>query len=114
MAALQHAQGPKTEADLRTFLTQKGISAHKTTLYRQLLQLVRAGQVEVTRFADGVARYERVKEHHHHLVCRSCNRVEDVEVGLHLQREEQRVAKQLKFRQVTHTLEFYGICANCN
>jgi len=110
---LQHTPGPVTEASLRDLLAKKGVAVHKITLYRQLQQLARAGQVEVTRFADGVARYERVKAHHHHVVCRSCHRVEDVEVGEHLAGEERRVAKQLKFGQVTHALEFYGLCPSC-
>lgn len=113
MVALAKAPGPITEAALRAKLGQQGIVAHKTTLYRQLERLAAAGRIEITRFFDGVTRYERKKNHHHHVICRSCERVEDVQVGTHLQDEEQRIAKRVGFSNITHALEFYGICTNC-
>lgn len=113
LAALAQAQGPITEADLRQKLGQQGIVAHKTTLYRQLEKLSQAGLIEITRFFDGVTRYERKKKHHHHVICKSCERVEDVETDTHLQEEEKRIAKRTGYYNITHALEFYGVCQAC-
>ncbi|MEK7569909.1 MAG: transcriptional repressor [Patescibacteria group bacterium] len=110
---LDQVPGPVSETALRQQLGAAGVMAHKTTLYRQLEKLVEAGKVEQSRFADGVTRYERKKAHHHHIICRSCQRIEDIEVGAHLQTEERRIARRAGFHSVSHALEFYGICPNC-
>jgi Fur family transcriptional regulator, stress-responsive regulator len=48
-------------------------------LYNVLADLVRAGLARSIEPAGSAARYElRVGDNHHHLVCRSCGRVEDV------------------------------------
>jgi Fe2+ or Zn2+ uptake regulation protein len=64
-------------------------------------------------FGDGSYRYEfnTGEHHHHHIVCRSCHRVETLDFcvadGL------ERMARQLGYANVTHTLEIFGICAEC-
>jgi Fur family ferric uptake transcriptional regulator len=67
-------------------------------------------------FGDGLARFELLQEgddgHHHHLVCRNCSRV--VELEECFGREfEQKIANQSGFKGVTHRLEFFGICPKC-
>jgi Fur family ferric uptake transcriptional regulator len=99
--------------ELQAALVSKGVVVHKTTMYRQLEVLVADGWLTVTRFADGVARYERQAKHHHHVVCRLCKRVEEISLNTHLQREEKRIAASRKFTNITHTLEFFGVCVAC-
>lgn len=105
--------GPVTAEELRLALRQKGLAVHRTTVYRQLDALVTIGQATVTRFADGIARYEIPHEHHHHVVCRSCKRVDVVSLHEHLQKEEMRIAATRKYTNITHALEFFGTCSQC-
>ena len=67
-------------------------------------RLERSGHVSVYVACDG--------EHHHHLVCERCERVEDLDEKL-LQPLLRSVDSRYDF-QVDHTaLDIYGLCASC-
>jgi Fur family ferric uptake transcriptional regulator len=94
-----------------------------TTVYRTLGLLVDMGVVFKLDFGDGKSRYELAEgpegyEHHHHLVCTSCNRVVnytdfiDEEVEL-LKKTEQGLSKKYNFDIKNHLIQFYGLCENC-
>jgi Fur family ferric uptake transcriptional regulator len=94
---------PKGECDL-------------ATIYRSMHLLEKMGMVKRFDFGDGAARFELVGEgddgHHHHLVCTRCAEV--VEIGECFPGEiEQRIAAANGFKAVTHKLEFFGICPEC-
>jgi Fur family ferric uptake transcriptional regulator len=74
------------------------------------------GMVKRFDFGDGAARFELVGEgddgHHHHLVCTRCAEV--VEIDECFSGEiESRIAAANGFKSVTHKLEFFGICPEC-
>ena len=50
----------------------------RASVYNVLHSLSRAGLVAGMSVTDGAARYDAHVAPHHHLVCRSCGRVEDV------------------------------------
>jgi Fur family ferric uptake transcriptional regulator len=50
--------------------------------------------------------------HHHHLVCRTCGRTVEIE-GREIEKWTQRVATEQGFSDVDHTVEVFGICAEC-
>jgi Fur family ferric uptake transcriptional regulator len=86
------------------------------TVYRSMHLLEKKRIVKRFDFGDGLARFELLQEgddgHHHHLVCRNCSRV--VELEECFGREfEQKIASQSGFKGVTHRLEFFGICPKC-
>jgi Fur family ferric uptake transcriptional regulator len=94
---------PKGECDL-------------ATIYRSMHLLEKMGMVKRFDFGDGAARFELVGEgddgHHHHLVCTRCSAV--VEIGECFPVEiEQRIGAANGFKAVTHKLEFFGICPDC-
>jgi len=94
---------PKGEGDL-------------ATVYRSLRLLERLAMVKRFDLQDGVARFalldERRQGHQHHLVCTRCAGM--VEIGDCIVRElEERIAVRSKFQAVTHRLEFFGICPDC-
>ena len=111
---LEQHRGPVSEAELRNALIRQGLNIHKTTIYRQLEALATSGWVTVTHFSDRVARYERQHEHHHHVVCRSCKRVEEVRLKQHLLLAERQITKSRGFTNITHALEFFGTCLACS
>lgn len=51
----------------------------RTTVYRTLETLVELGLARRTNHFEASARFDGNTDHHHHLVCRRCNRVEDVD-----------------------------------
>lgn len=94
---------PKSECDL-------------ATIYRSIHLLEKMGMVKRFDFGDGAARFELIGEgddgHHHHLVCTHCSEV--VEIKECFSNEiEKRIAAANGFKAVTHKLEFFGLCPNC-
>ena len=49
---------------------------------------------------------------HHHLICTRCNAVIEVEDDL-LEELEDRIGKEYEFKIVDHSLQFFGICKQC-
>ncbi len=93
-----------------------------TTVYRTLDLLNKMGLITKFDFGDGKARYEVVKpgdnSHHHHLVCRKCNRVIDYtdfvkEEALFIKKIEEELAKKYDFEIDSHQIYFQGLCSKC-
>ena len=66
-------------ADLHDTLRERGRNVGLASVYRVLDSLLESGLVQRVDVGDGVARYEPVRtseEHHHHLVCTGCGKVE--------------------------------------
>lgn len=91
-------------------------SCDLATVYRAMHLLETLKLVRRFDFGDGRSRFELVRDekggHHHHLICTECALIIEVEdcfpKGL-----EQRVAEGNGFKQITHKLEFFGICPGC-
>lgn len=87
-----------------------------TTVYRNLKQLTETGIVQKSFFDEGRIQYAlgdtRVKSHGHHIQCTQCSRIESVDICLSA-KHTQKFAK-LGYQSVSHRLEFYGICSDCN
>lgn len=99
--------------DLHARLRSAGQSVGLATVYRALQQLSEEGDVDVLRTGEGEAVYRRCSTgHHHHLVCRSCGRTVEVE-GPTVERWADSVSAEHGFRDVRHTLEIFGTCADC-
>jgi|SRR6185436_10360370 len=86
------------------------------TVYRSVHLLESMGMVKRYDFGDGIARFELLEEgddgHHHHLVCTRCAEV--VEIDECFTRDlEERIASRSGFKGVTHKLEFFGVCPQC-
>ena len=89
------------------------------TIYRAMHLLQELGMVKQFDFGDGIARFELVGEggtrrrhHHHHLVCTGCAHVVEIE-DCFCGRIERRIAARNGFKAVTHKLEFFGLCPDC-
>lgn len=88
---------------------------HKTTIYRELEFLTNNKALAKVFFADGVIRYELADlPHHHHLVCRNCQAVEDVTVNNELKNLEKTISRKKSFLVESHSLEFFGLCKACH
>lgn len=83
----------------------------RTTVYRVLEALVRAGAARKVPHADSVARFDPIVERHHHLLCERCGRLfdlDDSEVrGFALPRSLGSFAVR------DYSINFTGVCAGC-
>jgi len=86
------------------------------TVYRSMHLLEQMGMVKRFQFEQGGARFELIAEgddgHHHHLVCRRCAQVVEIEDCFPAEWEA-RIARSNGFKAVTHRLEFFGLCPRC-
>jgi Fur family ferric uptake transcriptional regulator len=112
--ALGGASDFTSAQDLHARLRTQGHKVGLATVYRALQTLADQGEVDVLRTDDGESVYRRCRSdaHHHHLVCRSCGRTVEVE-GPTVERWADAVSAKHGFRDVTHTLEFFGTCSDC-
>ncbi|MFB6893498.1 Fur family transcriptional regulator [Kitasatospora sp. NPDC056327] len=112
-AALDEIEDFRSAQELHDMLKHRGDSVGLTTVYRTLQSLADAGEVDVLRTADGEAVYRRCSSgHHHHLVCRRCGATVEVE-GPAVERWANSVAAEHGFSDIAHTLEIFGLCAEC-
>jgi Fur family ferric uptake transcriptional regulator len=116
--ALRDAGGFRSAQDVYAVLRSGGDSVGLSTVYRRLQSLVDDGVVDVIHTPDGEATYrycgdQREGHHHHHLVCRTCGRTEEIE-GRAVERWAGEVAAQHGYAEVDHTVELFGVCPNCH
>ena len=105
---------PLSAADLIKKLALKKLFPNKTTVYRELDFLLEQGIIQAVDFGDGVKRFESsLIPHHHHLICTNCRSVSDIIIKNNLCQEEKRIARLTNFQAVSHSLEFFGLCRNC-
>jgi Fur family ferric uptake transcriptional regulator len=82
------------------------------TVYRNLELLSRTGTIQKIEFAGGEARYDGTVEHHDHLRCVCCGRVDDTP-GPPLEVMGGGKEDWGGYKVLGHRLEFYGVCAKC-
>ncbi|MCX6720381.1 MAG: Fur family transcriptional regulator [Candidatus Staskawiczbacteria bacterium] len=99
--------------DIQRYLKQKKISANKTTVYRELEFMKNRKVIEEFKLDDGVRRYEVCSNHHHHTVCLKCRKIKCVKLDKELSEQEKKIEKSNKFKIISHSLEFYGLCHKC-
>jgi Fur family ferric uptake transcriptional regulator len=111
---LQTQAHPMSNKDIHAALPTRDCDL--ATVYRSMHLLEEMGMVKRFDLGDGVARYELLREgddgHHHHLVCTRCAEVVEIEECF-MRELEERIALQNRFQAVTHRLEFFGICQDC-
>lgn len=91
-------------------------SCDLATVYRCMHLLENMRMVKRFHFHEGAARFELMEEgsdgHHHHLVCTECAGVVKI-VECFPAEIEQNIAAKNGFKAVTHKLEFFGVCPDC-
>ena len=89
-------------------------SLDQATVYRGLQEFEKAGLVRRVQL-KGTSLYEATGTHHHHLICRSCGAIEDVDVCLPKSVSTKILASSKRFISVEDdALEFFGICTLCS
>jgi len=85
------------------------------SVYRTLEQLTRDGFVQRVDVGAGIARFEPAHagdEHHHHLVCADCGKVEAfADAGL--ERALHKVERDTGYA-VAHDVVLHGVCDDCS
>lgn len=92
----------------------KSASADQATIYRITEAFKTAGLIREVNLEHGHAHFElNTKEHHHHIVCERCGKVVDIS-NCDLDQLQKEVLKKSGFHTIhRHSLEFFGICQQC-
>lgn len=99
---------------LHGMLRDRGSSVGLATVYRALQEMAGSGELDTVRNENGEVLYRRCAKsaHHHHLVCRSCGRTEEVK-AIGVERWARSTAEQFGYADVDHHVELFGICGSC-
>jgi Fur family ferric uptake transcriptional regulator len=85
----------------------------RATVFRTLEALVAAGVARRLEQDGHVYGYVACRpEHHHHLACDQCGRVEEIGEG-YITPVAERLAAERGFQIDDARLDFYGLCATC-
>lgn len=86
------------------------------TVYNALHYLVDSGMIAEIRRPDGVSAYDRNTTPHDHVICRGCNRMDDVPVlpeTREAARAYQAVQAETGYIVEGHRVEYVGFCPAC-
>jgi len=100
------------DAQYLTDILQKASQVDKVTIFRILNVLTEHGILRRLEFGEGKARYELNTEDHHHLICQNCGKIEDIS-DCNIGALEKEIKQKKHFLVKLHTLEFFGLCSNC-
>ena len=99
--------------DIYKQLVSENVDIGLATVYRVLTQFEAAGLIVRHYFGNDRATYEMDDgQHHDHIVCTRCGRVEEF-VDKEIEKRQKLIAEKLGFELEGHALSMYGICSDC-
>ncbi len=99
--------------DVYKALLEMGEDVGLATVYRVLTQFEAAGLIHRHNFEGGYSVFELSQaEHHDHLVCVKCGRVEEFMDEI-IEKRQKMIAQQAQFKMTGHALNIYGLCPDC-
>lgn len=114
LEALAQAERPLSPYALHDFLAERGEKVDTVSIYRTLETLESNGIAHRVAFSGGYLPC-RLEDHpgcHHHLICRACGLVEEVDCP-GMAAVERGAAEESRFRIERHLVEFVGLCPAC-
>lgn len=86
----------------------------QATVYRTMKLLVECGLASENEFTEDRKFFEKShgKEHHDHMVCAKCKKVEEF-YNDSIERLQEEVARINKFKITSHRMTLFGICSDC-
>jgi Fur family ferric uptake transcriptional regulator len=86
------------------------------TVFRMMALLEELKLARKVNLGRASSFYELTDSDHHrdHLVCTDCGQVTPLEGMCPVERLERQIARKHGFTQLTHSLEFFGLCGQCS
>ena len=108
------AQRHMTAEDVYKALLADDADVGLATVYRVLMQFEQAGLLSRSHFESGKSVFELNEgQHHDHLVCLGCGRVEEF-YDAEIERRQRAVATERGFELQDHALALYAECVKPN
>jgi Fur family transcriptional regulator, ferric uptake regulator len=110
--ALKQTDRPISAQDLYIELRGQDQAIGLATVYRALDGLKKAGLVQVRIMPTGESLYTTIQVDRHHLTCLQCGKSSPIDqCPVHHLETELQQTHQFKIHY--HTLEFFGLCQEC-
>lgn len=110
---LENSNKPLDITGIFHLLNKKRIKADQATIFRMMNSFTDKGLTKQVNLNEGKTRYEiSSSKDHHHLICQNCGTIEDVS-DCPIDALEKEIEKRKKFIIKTHSLEFFGLCKDC-
>ena len=114
---LAASDGHPSAADLYDQLHGQFRTTSLGTIYKTLDLLKELDEVLELGFSHDDNRYDGSRPYPHpHLICVRCRRIIDPEADIAedlVQQMAQQIARQSGYQSLTHRLDFYGVCPDC-
>jgi Fur family transcriptional regulator, ferric uptake regulator len=114
LSAARDCDGHFDADELFLRLKNGGSKVSRATVYNTLDKLTLCGILSRYRFGERLARYELVfgAERHHHLICRSCGRIEEF-VDERVDHFATDAAHKQHFTMEDAVMHIHGVCGDC-
>ena len=113
LAAIEGSDDHISAEEIYVQVRAKYPYANISTVYRTLELLKRLGLVTENDLGEGRVRYHSAeKGHHHHLVCRECGAIIDLDESM-LAPVKEAILRGYNFRADLRHLAIFGRCVNC-
>jgi|TARA_R110002096_G_scaffold268308_6_gene462040 Fur family ferric uptake transcriptional regulator len=114
LSMLESAQNRHLSAeDMYKALLEGGEEIGLATVYRVLTQFETAGLVSRHHFEGGNSVFELNQgEHHDHILCVKCGRVDEFVDEL-IEQRQRAIAEKMNYQMTDHSLYIYGVCSAC-
>lgn len=112
LGALKKASVPMSLADLEKQVPR----CDPATIYRTIKRLKQIGVIRQLNFSERGARYALTTANADmdYLICEGCGKVEALETPSPFQELKKKLMESTGFRNLSHELEFYGVCSQCD
>ena len=110
---LQEVNTEITAQDLHLQLRQQKSKIGLATVYRTLKNLHLQGIIQERITQNGESLYQLIDHHTHHLNCINCGKSELIKEKNCIVDRNPNILAEEKFKLYYHTLEFYGLCEDC-
>ena len=113
LSAIENSDSHISAEEIYVQVVAKYPNVNISTVYRTMELLKRLGLVTETDLGEGRVRYHSAeKGHHHHLVCRECGAIIDLDESL-LATLRGALLREYKFNADLRHLAILGRCVNC-
>jgi Fur family ferric uptake transcriptional regulator len=113
--ALGERPGFVSAQELHAALRESGSPIGLATVYRALADLAVEGDADSLQSDEGEALYRACvsSKHHHHLICRSCGRTEEIEAD-DVEEWAAATAARHGYTEARHIIDVFGLCPACS
>jgi len=109
------ATAPLSLQEIQDLAAARGGHSDYATVFRLIAALEKLHVVHKVNLQRSCSYYELhdPSRHYDHLVCVSCGKVVLIDAPCLLGAAEEAISKRYGFKELTHSLEFFGYCPEC-